>query len=122
MLSRSSHLWPRLTALLLAYWLRTLGRDTFGAFGLIQGAVGMFGVFAGMGLGITATKYIECRISDPAKASRVLSLVLLTSRAVVGAVSLAMHACPRGSPTACRIASISRCNFASFPSCCFSPP
>jgi O-antigen/teichoic acid export membrane protein len=70
---------------------RTLGRDTFGAFGLIQGAVGMFGVFAGMGLGITATKYIaEFRDSDPAKASRVLSLVLITSAAIAATVSLAM--------------------------------
>jgi O-antigen/teichoic acid export membrane protein len=42
---------------------------------MIQSTAGMFGVFAGLGLGITATKYVsEFRRQDPTKAGRILAL------------------------------------------------
>ena len=45
---------------------RMLGKETFGEFGIIRSTVEMFGVFAGFGLGLTATKYIaEFRRTDP---------------------------------------------------------
>src|ERR1700688_3805570 len=54
---------------------RFLGREGFGALGMIQSTAGMFGVFAGLGLGLTATKYVsEFRRRDPAKAGRILAL------------------------------------------------
>jgi O-antigen/teichoic acid export membrane protein len=54
---------------------RFLGKDGFGALGMIQSTVGMFGIFAGLGLGLTATKYVaEFRRRDPAKAGRILAL------------------------------------------------
>src|ERR1700676_5264649 len=54
---------------------RFLGKDGFGALGMIQSTAGMFGIFAGLGLGLTATKYVsEFRRQDPAKAGRVLAL------------------------------------------------
>jgi O-antigen/teichoic acid export membrane protein len=54
---------------------RMLGEAGFGALGMIQSTVGMFGVFAGLGLGLTATKYVaEFRRSDPERAGRILGL------------------------------------------------
>jgi len=54
---------------------RLLGRDQFGGYGMIQNTIGMFGVFAGMGLGLTATKYVaEFRTSDPDRAGRIIAL------------------------------------------------
>jgi O-antigen/teichoic acid export membrane protein len=54
---------------------RFLGKEGFGALGMIQSTAGMFGVFAGLGLGLTATKYVaEFRRQDPAKTGRILAL------------------------------------------------
>jgi O-antigen/teichoic acid export membrane protein len=53
---------------------RFLGREAYGELGIVQSTVGMFGVVAGMGLGLTATKYIaEHRICSPEDAGRILS-------------------------------------------------
>jgi len=54
---------------------RILGKAVFGELGIIQSTVGMFGVFAGFGLGMTSTKYVaEFREKDPAKAGRIIAL------------------------------------------------
>jgi O-antigen/teichoic acid export membrane protein len=54
---------------------RLLGREQFGEYGMIQSTVGMFGILAGMGLGLTATRYVaEFRGPDPARAGRVIAL------------------------------------------------
>jgi O-antigen/teichoic acid export membrane protein len=54
---------------------RFLGKEGFGALGMVQSTAGMFGVFAGLGLGLTATKYVaEFRRRDPARAGRILAL------------------------------------------------
>lgn len=54
---------------------RLLGREEFGEYGMIQSTVGMLGVFAGLGLGLTATKYVaEFRTSDPQRAGRIIAL------------------------------------------------
>jgi O-antigen/teichoic acid export membrane protein len=54
---------------------RFLGNEGFGALGMIQSTAGMFGIFAGLGLGLTATKYVaEFRRQDPEKAGRILAL------------------------------------------------
>jgi len=56
---------------------RLIGREEFGEFGMIQSTVGMFGILAGMGLGLTATKYIaELRMQDPARAGRIMALAI----------------------------------------------
>jgi O-antigen/teichoic acid export membrane protein len=53
---------------------RLLGRDTFGGLGIVLSTVEMFGMFAGLGLGATATKYIaEHHRTDPLRASRVMT-------------------------------------------------
>ncbi len=54
---------------------RYLGREGFGQLGVIQNTVGMFGTFAGFGLGMTATKHVaEFRKAAPARAGRIIAL------------------------------------------------
>lgn len=61
-----------LTAVIAA---RLLGSVRFGEYGIIQSTTGMLGILAGMGLGITATKYVsELRASDPVRCGRIIGL------------------------------------------------
>ncbi len=54
---------------------RWLGKESFGEFGVLQATVAMFGVFAGFGMGMTATKHVaELRQSDPERAGRLIGL------------------------------------------------
>lgn len=54
---------------------RILGKAGFGELGIIQATVGMCGVFAGFGLGLTATKHVaEFRQTDPERAGRIIGL------------------------------------------------
>jgi O-antigen/teichoic acid export membrane protein len=54
---------------------RMLGKTGFGELGIIQSTIGMFGTFAGFGLGMTATKFIaQYRTTDPVKAGRIRAL------------------------------------------------
>jgi O-antigen/teichoic acid export membrane protein len=70
---------------------RILGREGFGELGIIQSTIGMFGVFAGLGLGLTATKYIaEFRISDPQKAGRVIALSNVVAITSAGLLALGL--------------------------------
>lgn len=70
---------------------RILGREGYGEVGMVQSTIGMFGVFAGFGLGSTATKYIaEFRFKDPEKAGRISNLTMVAS--LIGG-GLMMAAC-----------------------------
>jgi O-antigen/teichoic acid export membrane protein len=54
---------------------RFLGKQGFGALGMIQSTAGMFGIVGGLGLGLTATKYVsEFRRQDPLRTGRILAL------------------------------------------------
>jgi len=54
---------------------RMLGRDLYGEYGMIRTTVNMFLVFAGFGLGMTATKHIaEYRVNDPERAGRIMAI------------------------------------------------
>lgn len=69
---------------------RILGREGFGEWGIVQTTVGMIGVLAGFGLGVTATKYIaEFRKQDPARAGRIIGLSTLITFTLgsIGAVA-----------------------------------
>jgi len=73
---------------------RLLGREQFGEYGMIQSTVGMLGVFAGLGLGVTATKYVaEFRIHDPERAGRVITLGSAVAVVSGGLLALALLAC-----------------------------
>lgn len=54
---------------------RILGKEGFGELGIIQSTIGMFGVFAGFGLGLTATKHVaEFKNKDPERTGRIIGL------------------------------------------------
>jgi len=53
---------------------RFLGKETFGELGIVQSTLVMLQVFAGLGLGLTTTKYVaEFRAKDPLKAGRIIA-------------------------------------------------
>ena len=66
----------RLITLGVSFFLaRTLGKDVFGEYGVINSTVGMVGGFAGLGLGMTVTKYVsELKARDPERAGRIVGL------------------------------------------------
>jgi O-antigen/teichoic acid export membrane protein len=71
---------------------RLLGTRVFGEFGIVRSTVGMFGVFAGFGLSLTATKYVaEFRQSDPARAGRIIGLSGLFALASGGLMAAATY-------------------------------
>lgn len=54
---------------------KLLGKEEFGELSIIQSTVWMFQVFAGLGLGLMATKYVaEFRTNDPHKSGRIIVL------------------------------------------------
>jgi len=65
---------------------RTLGKVGFGELGIISSTVAMFQLFAGFGLGLTATKYVaEYRSTDPQKAGRIIAMAWMVT-AVTGGI------------------------------------
>lgn len=75
---------------------RFLGKTGFGELGIIQSTAGTFGIFAGLGLGLTATKYVaEFRDSDRGKVGRILALsavvAFVSSALMAGALALSSH-------------------------------
>src|ERR1700728_1931673 len=48
---------------------RLLGKHDYGQLGMVQSTTGMFGIFAGFGMGLTANKHVaEFKLQDPARA------------------------------------------------------
>jgi O-antigen/teichoic acid export membrane protein len=75
---------------------RMLGTTGFGQFGMIQSTAGMFGIFAGLGLGITATKYVaEYRTKDRDRAGRILALSAIVALITGGLMTGALIAASR---------------------------
>jgi O-antigen/teichoic acid export membrane protein len=68
---------------------RWLGREQVGALGTVQNTMGMFGVFAGCGLGVTTTRFVaqNFRVS-PDRAARVTLVTWVLSVALGLTVSL----------------------------------
>jgi len=61
-----------ISAILVA---RILGAGDFGQFGMLNSTITMFATFAGLGLGLTSTKFVaEFKVRDKKKAGRVLGL------------------------------------------------
>jgi O-antigen/teichoic acid export membrane protein len=72
---------------------RLLGKVTFGELGMITGTVGSFGLLAGLGLGLTATRFVaERRASDPTRAGHILGLVVQVATISGAAVALILFA------------------------------
>ena len=70
---------------------RILGMVGFGELAILNSTIGMLGVFAGFGLGMTATKHVaEFRIKYPARAGRIIALSLVAALATGGLISLVL--------------------------------
>jgi O-antigen/teichoic acid export membrane protein len=73
----ATRIFTMITAIIVA---RLLGKENYGAYGMVQSTLGMFGLFAGFALGSTTTKYIaELREGNPEKAGGILSLTKMLS-------------------------------------------
>ena len=78
-----------LNLLAMIFLARSLNVENYGYFGLIQSTLGVFGVFAGAGLGITAVRYVaEFRRPDPVRAGRIIGLVQATGAGTILIVTL----------------------------------
>jgi O-antigen/teichoic acid export membrane protein len=61
---------------------------------MIQSTVGMLGIFAGLGLGVTATKYVaEFRTLDPDRAGRIIALGCAVAIVSGGLLAIGLLAC-----------------------------
>lgn len=70
---------------------REISLVQFGYFALIQATLGMFGVFAGAGIGSTATRFIaQFRLTDPCRTGRILGMVQALSYGLVLVMLLAI--------------------------------
>jgi len=68
---------------------RALGRETYGEFGMIRSTTAMFLVFAGFGLGTTASKHVaQFRTTDGDRAGRLIGLSLVFACISGGGIAL----------------------------------
>ena len=68
---------------------RLLGVENFGQLVILQSSLGMFGVFAGLGLGVVATKFAaELKARDPIRLGQILSLIQRT--AIIGGLLISV--------------------------------
>jgi O-antigen/teichoic acid export membrane protein len=66
---------------------RLMGPAQYGELGIATASIDLFSVFAGLGLGLTATKFIaELRVKDPARTGRIIAVSMVVG-AVGGAAS-----------------------------------
>jgi len=57
-----------------------LGKSGFGELSMVRNTISTIGIFAGLGLGLTATKYIaEHREKNPERTTRIIQLCLLSA-------------------------------------------
>jgi O-antigen/teichoic acid export membrane protein len=69
---------------------RMLGQTGFGELGMVQSTFGMFGILAGLGLGMTATKFVaELRSIDPVRAGRIIAMSSVVAWTSSGLLALA---------------------------------
>lgn len=79
---------------MLAAWIlvaRILGKTIYGELGIIQSTISMFGVFAGFGLGMTATKHVaELRYSDIERTGRIIRFSGLVAALTGGVMAVGL--------------------------------
>jgi len=73
---------------------RMLGTEAYGELGVVRGTVGMFGVLAGFGLALTASKHIaQYRGTEPTRAGRMMALSASVALATGAVATAGMWAC-----------------------------
>jgi O-antigen/teichoic acid export membrane protein len=94
--------WKLLAAVANILFARILGPEGIGELGIVRSTASIFEIFAGLRLGVTATRYVaEHRVSDPQRAARILKLALIATTVLCGAASLFLFV---GSPWLARYA------------------
>ena len=69
---------------------RLLGQVGFGELAMLQSTVSLLGTFAGLGIGLTATKYVgELKEKDPERVGRIIALTHLVAWATGSVMALA---------------------------------
>lgn len=64
-----------LSLVTMVFVARLLGKETYGQFVVLQSTLTMVGVFAGFGIGTTATRYVaELRLRDSGRLAHILAL------------------------------------------------
>ena len=80
--------------LMFAAWVfvaRILNKTGYGELGMIQSTIGMFGVIAGFGLGLTSTKYVaEFRSTDPVRAGQIIGFSGLVAMVTGGLMAVGL--------------------------------
>lgn len=70
---------------------RILGKLEYGELGMVRSTVNMFSIFAGFGLGLTATKYIaEFRTRDTEKTAKIIGLTTIFAVVTGGIIAIAI--------------------------------
>jgi len=70
---------------------RFMGPVSYGELGIASASIDLFGVFAGLGLGLTATKYVaEFKLKEPARAGRIIAVTSVVAIVGSAAVSLVL--------------------------------
>lgn len=73
---------------------RTLGKEAFGAYGILISTVGSFGMLASVTLSVTATRFVAMyRDEQKTKAGQVISLCLFGAMVLGSLVSLSIYVC-----------------------------
>jgi len=68
---------------------RILTCEIYGELGIIRSTVNMFVIFAGFGLGLTATKHVaEFKATDPSRASRIMAISGLFTMGIGGLIAI----------------------------------
>lgn len=86
-----------LSLLAMVFVARMLGKETYGQFVILQSTLSMAGVFAGFGIGTTATRYVaELRLRDPGRLAHILALAerSVLSIGLVASVALVLTSGP----------------------------
>jgi O-antigen/teichoic acid export membrane protein len=91
--SLAGTLTSRALGLLAGFFVaRLLGKHGYGQLGVVQSTLGMFGVFAGFGMGLTANKHVaEFRKSDPDRAGRIIGISSLVAWGTGGLMTLVLY-------------------------------
>ena len=68
---------------------RLLGKVHLGEWGMINGTAGMFSIFSGLALTMTAVKHVaEFRVNNPAKAGRIIALLTLLALGIAALMAV----------------------------------
>jgi O-antigen/teichoic acid export membrane protein len=70
---------------------RLLGKEDFGALGIVQNTIAMFGTVAGFSMGLTANKHVaEFKRADPARAGRIIGAATTLAWLTSGVMSVVL--------------------------------